>query len=89
MTTNAASGAAGNIKFAVPLGDVVDLEKEKQRITGQLTQQKKAADNLSKRLQNENFVSKAPQDVVDKEKNRLKELEANISALEEVYQNLS
>ena len=84
---NAATGMVGKIKFFIPLG-IIDIDKERKRILDQIEQQKKNAGNLSKRLKNENFVNKAPKDVVAKEKARLALLENKIHELEQVIQNL-
>ena len=71
-----------SLKISVPLGDVVDLEKEKKRIMKTLDNQKNAAHSLANRLSNKNFLDKAPEEVVAKEKERLAVLRTECAELE-------
>ena len=67
----------------IPLGELVDLEKEKARIEKEL---KKNSDELSKlnaKLSNPGFVNKAPANVVEAEKERAKTLSELVAKLEE------
>ena len=72
--TNSAAGVAGDIKFFIPLGDLIDVAKEKARITAEVAQMEKAAHAIAGRLANEGFVSKAPPEVIEKERQRMTEL---------------
>jgi valyl-tRNA synthetase len=60
---------------ALPVGDVIDIAQEKARL--QKEEAKLAADSekLDKKLANEGFISKAPQAVIDENKERLAELQ--------------
>ena len=69
----------------MPLSELVDLEKERQRIEKELT---KARDNLARlegKLRNEAFVSKAPEAVVNAEREKADKARALIAKLEESY----
>ena len=59
----------GNV--TVPLTGLVDILQEKIRLEAELKDVLANTDRLSGRLENEEFVSKAPQDVIDKERERL------------------
>jgi len=85
---NAATGIVQNIKFSIPLGGVIDVEKEKQRILKQIEEQAKLSEGIDKRLSNKNFVSKAPKEVVQKEKERLESMKLKIKELKEIIKNL-
>ncbi|HBR15544.1 MAG TPA: valine--tRNA ligase [Candidatus Omnitrophica bacterium] len=85
---NAATGLTGNITYAIPLGDLIDVEQEKKRILTQIEEQRKAAESLSKRLQNPQFVEKAPGDVVQKERERLAGLEQKNNELQQAIAHL-
>ncbi len=56
----------------IPLSEVVDFEKEKLRLQGELEKTKGEIDRLVKKLSNESFVAKAPEAVVNGEKAKLK-----------------
>ena len=56
----------------IPLSEVVDFEKEKARLDGELVKTQGEIDRLEKKLSNEGFVAKAPAAVVDGERAKLK-----------------
>jgi len=85
---DAAMGLVEDIKFYVPLGDLIDLEKEKKRICEEISFLTKAMDGLTKRLHNKSFLEKAPPEVVEKEKQRLESLKVKIEELSAVVKNL-
>lgn len=87
-TKNAATGIVGTIKFCIPLGDIIDIERERKRILTQIERQKKDHDNLTKRLKNKSFLDKAPAEVVEKERNRLNLLDTKVQDLEHVINTL-
>jgi valyl-tRNA synthetase len=55
----------------VPLAGVIDLEKERARLRGELTRLDGQIGGQEKKLANESFVSRAPADVVEKEREKL------------------
>ena len=68
-------GVAGTIEMAIPLEKgLVDFGKEKQRLEKELTKIKAEIEKIEKRLGNEEFVEKAPKEVVEEAKSRLHEL---------------
>jgi valyl-tRNA synthetase len=70
-------------KLYMPLSELVDLNKERERIGKEL---KKAQDDLGKlnaKLSNEGFISKAPAAVVNAERERVEKLKALIDNLTE------
>ncbi|HOW36337.1 MAG TPA: valine--tRNA ligase [Candidatus Omnitrophota bacterium] len=85
---DAATGIAGKLKFYIPLAGVIDIEKEKGRITAQVKNQAAAVKDLSKRLKNKDFLKKAPKEVVEKERARLETLQAKIKELKTALKEL-
>ncbi|MFH1797910.1 MAG: valine--tRNA ligase [Candidatus Omnitrophota bacterium] len=78
----------GKIKLFVPLGDTVDVDKEVERIEKKTDELAKYLKGIDKKLGNEAFLQKAPEDVIEKEKakkerfaNELKALKDNLNAL--------
>ena len=55
----------------VPLGGMVDLDRERARLAEELQQLEKNLGRLSKRLADQQFLSKAPEDVIERERQRL------------------
>jgi valyl-tRNA synthetase len=76
----AAAQAVGDIE--IYLTGVIDPEKERERLE---SRRKKLLDDIGKteaRLGNEGFVQRAPADVVEKEKQKLKDLTAQIEIID-------
>ena len=59
-------------RFFIPMSDVIDFEKEKIRLEGELARMNDEISRIEKKLSNEGFVSKAPAAVVEGEKSKLK-----------------
>ena len=74
---------------AVPLGGLVDLEREKKRLADEMNGIDGNLEKLAKRLQDERFLERAPQEVVERERGRLTTLKARRSRVEEVLSRLS
>ena len=85
---NSATIIVGNIKGSVPLGDLIDVHKEKSRMLSQIEEQMRVCKGLSSRLKNKDFIQKAPQDVIGKEKIRLESINIKIKELKKVVASL-
>jgi valyl-tRNA synthetase len=75
-------------KLYMPLSELVDLGKERERIEKEL---KKAQEDLEKtlaKLSNESFTAKAPANVVSAERERVEKLKALIENLKESLKSL-
>ena len=66
----------------VPLEGLVDFEKEKKRLAGRLEKAEAELAKIGKKLANENYVSKAPEHIVEKDRARAAELEEVVGKLE-------
>ncbi|MFH1379144.1 MAG: valine--tRNA ligase [bacterium] len=56
----------GNNEIFIPLADLIDVDKEKSRLENELTSVKEDIEFNTKKLDNKNFVSRAPEQEVDK-----------------------
>ena len=75
-------------KMYMPMAELVDIEKEKERINKELDKARKEVEGQTKKLQNEKFLAKAPEAVLIKERDRLARAEALIANLEESLKKL-
>ncbi len=66
----------------IPLGDLVDFEKEIARLNKELENLQKEMDRIRAKLNNPGFVSKAPAALVQGERDKLEANEAKAKALE-------
>ena len=65
----------------LPLSDIIDTEKERARLTGELAKLTESAERIEKKLANEGFVAKAPAAVVEGERAKLAKLNENIEGV--------
>jgi valyl-tRNA synthetase len=77
-----------NARMFMPMAELVNLEKERARMEKELANAKKQLDGQNAKLANENFVSRAPEKVVNAEREKKAKLEALIENLEESLKNL-
>nr|MBC7245430.1 valine--tRNA ligase [Chloroflexota bacterium] len=63
----------GDYEVFLPLAGLVDIERERARLASELEQMQKEIDRAEKLLSNPNFLSKAPAEVVGKERAKLED----------------
>ncbi len=78
----------GSVTVALHLGGSVDGAKERKRLETEMADTERRTESLAQRLGNEQFTSKAPLDVVEREQERLKEQQARIARLGELLEQL-
>ncbi len=76
-------------KLYVHLSDIIDIEKEKKRLTEDVAQTQKYIKSLEGRLSNEQFTKKAPPQVVQQERDNLKHAETKVTELSQQLSNLT
>lgn len=62
---------AKDAEALIPLGELIDMAKEKERINAEITQTQAIIDKTNALLANASFVSRAPQKLVDNEREKL------------------
>ena len=80
--------ATADAKLYIPMGQLVDIAKEQERIGKELEKARKNLAGLNGKLSNENFVSRAPEAVVNAEREKAKKAADLIAALEESLEAL-
>jgi valyl-tRNA synthetase len=65
----------------VPMAGVIDVDKELARLDKELDRLTAERGRLAGKLRNDNFVARAPADVVDKERIKLADIETSISSI--------
>ena len=70
-------------EYAVPLGNLINVEEELAKLQEELKYQKGFLTSVMKKLGNENFVSKAPEKVIEMEKKKQADAESKIKSIEE------
>lgn len=82
-SADASAFMVGTDEFAVPLGDMIDVNSEIEKQEAQLKHLEGFLIGVKKKLSNENFVSHAPEAVVALEKKKQSDSEEKIAALKE------
>ena len=73
----------------IPLEGLVDTAKERTRLQLEMEECLDNMQRLSQRLGNANFTGKAPEDVVERERERLERLEERRDRINEFLDQLS
>jgi valyl-tRNA synthetase len=73
---------------ALPLGDVIDFAKERVRLEKDLARAQSDIARVDAKLGNPDFVARAPEDVIDEQKERRAEAEALAARLREAVARL-
>ena len=84
-----ATALLGGMKILVPMAGLIDVEAERVRLSKAMEKVTGELKKLQGKLSNEAFVAKAPPAVVDKERQRQKELEREISQLNDQLELLT
>ena len=85
--TSASSVVEGSEIF-VPLKGVIDLEKERKRIEKEINRLEGFLQSVQKKLQNEQFVSNAPEEVVERERAKKEDTESDLQKLRGILREL-
>ena len=75
--------------FALPVGEVIDIEQEKSRLERELQKLAGEIGKIDAKLGNENFVARAPEEVVEEQRERLADLQQSRDRLSEAIDRLA
>jgi valyl-tRNA synthetase len=82
------SGARGAIEVHVDVSRFIDVGAETARLAKELEQKIGFVASLEAKLANENFVSRAPADVVQQQREKLVEVRGQIASIEAALKKL-
>lgn len=82
-TAGAVSFLVGTLEYAVPVGNLIDIDAELTKLQGELEYQQKFLSSVLKKLSNESFVSRAPEKVIALEEKKRADAESRIATLSE------
>ncbi len=77
-----------DVEVHVKVGDVIDVEEKIRNLRKRLNEVGKEKEKLRKKLENRNFIERAPAEVVNKNREKLLELEEISRKLESTLQQL-
>jgi len=77
-----------DVEVLLPVEGLIDIEKETQRINKELGKVAKDLDQTERKLSDSKFLDRAPEDIIQKEKEKLEEFSNQKMKLEEVLSKL-
>jgi valyl-tRNA synthetase len=85
----AAQAVAAGCALEVPLEGLIDRDSERARLTRDLDKTRKEIETLDRKLSNASFVERAPADVVDENRRRLKDYQDQAAKLTSALERLT
>ncbi len=73
----------------VPATGLMDIDKETKRLSGEITRIEKIVAGINAKLGNENFVARAPEDVITQSRAQKENLETQLRSLRQNLESLS
>ena len=83
VTDKVAIAVTNDAEILIPMGDLVDAEKEKERLKKEIAQAQNEIQRKKGLLGNKGFITKAPQKLVDQEKANLEKAIDKLAKLED------
>ena len=83
-----AAAVVRGVEVFVPLGDLIDVEAERLRLSREADKALSDLEATKKKLMNQDFLAKARPDVVQREKDRLELLDQTVAKLRRALESL-
>jgi valyl-tRNA synthetase len=74
--------------IALPLGDFIDVAAERARLAKEIAREERDASRLETKLANADFLERAPEDVVEENRDRLAETRSRIAKMHAALERL-
>ena len=83
-----ATAVVGNLQIYIPLEELIDIDKEKQRLKKEIGNFEGRLKAVQNKLQNPNFAKRAPKNIVEHEQNKEKSYKDSLKLLKKNYEKL-
>ena len=84
-----AKGMVQNIEISIPLEGLIDIKVERNRLIKEISSIEKELEKVNKKLNNQDFMRNAPEEVVDKNRQRQESLSSRLETLKKSLQTIS
>jgi valyl-tRNA synthetase len=88
IPAGSAQFVVGEATAALPLGNVIDLAKERARLEKDIQRAEADVAKLDSKLNNADFIARAPEEIIDEQKQRRTDAESLASRLREALRRL-
>jgi len=83
-----ASAVGSGYEIYLPLKGLIDIEREKERLSKELSRIDIEIERAKNKLENKSFIKKAPREIINKEKKRLDEYKMAYQRIEGILESL-
>lgn len=84
----AASAVVADVEIFMPLEGLIDFEVEKKRLSKEITRLEQQIQGIRKKLDNQDFIAKAPTEVIDREKQKITDFQTSLVKLQTNLQSI-
>ncbi|MDH7603379.1 MAG: valine--tRNA ligase [Melioribacter sp.] len=84
-----ASAVVKECEIYVPLEGLIDINVERHRIQKEIARLTSSLESVKKKLSNESFITKAPADIIEREKNKLNDWQKALEKLQNILSDLN
>jgi valyl-tRNA synthetase len=85
---HAASAVIKDAEIFIPLESLIDLEQERKRLEKEIFRVTQLLEKINKKLSNEDFIKKAPKEIIEKEKTKREEYSKMVEKLNKNLEGL-
>ncbi len=79
----------GGVTLGIPLGKVIDLDQERLRLAQEMERLNQDMQKLNAKLDNKNFVARAPMDIVQEQRERRDKVQAKLEKIQQAMDRLA
>ncbi len=83
-----ATALVGEMQLLIPMAGLINVAQERKRLTKEIDSSKGFINKLEAKLANENFISRAPENVVQIERQKLSDAQTKLNSLVEQLEKL-
>ena len=84
-----ASAVVKDLEIFIPLEGLIDIDLEKSRLEKEIVRLEALIEGIEKKLMNKDFLSKAPKEVIEKERQKSQDFKDNLEKLRNNLDSLS
>ncbi len=85
---NAIAAVVGNVEIYLPLTGLIDLDQERAKLEKQLAKLEKELGKIDGKLHNDKFMSKAPDHIIKKEREKYNEVKVKVDKTRDLLEDL-
>ncbi len=89
LPPESATALVGELEILIPMAGLIDKTEESSRLNREIAKLVKEVERAEAKLQNPNFVDRAPNDVVEKERARLAEIQSLMMKLTQQLEKIA